>query len=116
VAQTVGTDATAMLPDFQGALDSATAAKDAPAIACLTPVLAIIKAAAGTVVTPAVPAVPANPNATPPVAAVPAVPAVMSYPGPVTLFQKIREFGLAGGVPSCKSVGTTTVAIFAPIQ
>ena len=118
----VGKGAMALLPDWQGALDSATATKDDTAVHCLTPAVAIIKAASGTVTTPAVaaiPAVPANPNATPPtleVPAVPAVPEVRQYPGPVTMLQKIREFALAGGLNACKSVLTTTAAMMAPIQ
>ena len=122
VSADVGKGATALLPDWQGALDSATTAKDTVSMSCLTPALAIIKAASGTVTTPAVaaiPAVPANPAAVPPtleIPAVPAIPEVRQYPGPVTILQKVREFGLAGGLPACKSVITTTTAMMAPVQ
>lgn len=104
VGKDVGEAATTVLSDWQGALDSATTANDKTAISCLTPAVAIIKAAAGT------PGTPGNPNATPPVAATPAV-----YPGPVTLFQKVREFALAGGIAACKSaINSTNAMLLAP--
>ena len=81
------------LPDVQAALDSATAFKDQPGMACLAPALAIVKAAVGT---------PGDPNATPP------VPAQM--PGPILIFQKFREFTLAGGPAACKTWVSSTVS------
>jgi hypothetical protein len=93
------------LPDVQAAFDSATAAKDQPGMACLGPALNIVKAAIGV---PAVAAVEAQPNATPPVAAVAAVPG--TQPGVILIFQKFREFVLAGGPAACKTWATSTVS------
>lgn len=86
------------LPDLQAALDSATAYKDQPGIACLTPALAIVKAAVGT---------PGDPNATPPVPA--------TRPGVILIFQKFREFVLAGGPAACKTYINSTVAGAVPL-
>jgi hypothetical protein len=85
--------------DIKAALDSATAAKDGTAIACLTPALAIATAAVGT---PAVPAVVTNGVVT-----TPEVPAV--YPGPILIFQKYREFVTAGGPSNCKTAVQSTI-------
>lgn len=82
------------LPDVQAALDSATAYKDQPGIDCLTPSLAIVKAAAGT---PAV--VAADGTVT--------TPAVL--PGVILIFQKFREFTLANGTAACKNWVQSTV-------
>lgn len=87
--------------DVKGALDSAVASNDAVGKSCLTPGYAIVQAAAGT---PGSPAVPTS-GATPEVAAVPA-----KIPGLVTVFQKYREFVLAGGPTACQSWVKTTIA------
>lgn len=87
--------------DVKGALDSATASNDKVGMSCLTPGYAIVQAAAGS---PAVPALPATDTA-PAVAAVPA-----KIPGLVTIFQKYREFTLAGGPTACVSWVKTTIA------
>jgi hypothetical protein len=94
------------LPDIQGALDSATAAQDKPGIDCLTPVLAIVKAAVGTPAVDPVAAVPAS-GTTPAVAAVAGVPA--KFAGVITLFQKYREFTLANGPTACKNWVQSTI-------
>lgn len=82
------------LPDVQAALDSATAYSDKPAIDCLTPALAIVKAAVGT---PAVIA----PDGT---ITTPAVQA-----GIILIFQKFREFTLANGPSACKNWVQSTI-------
>lgn len=122
-----------LVTDTQRALDSAKAFSgsatgtgtgstsvvgDNDAINCLTPAMALFKAA---MIVPAVPAVPAvdavaaqpavlNPDGsvkTPAVAAVPAQAAVAGSPevdpGPILLGQKFREFTLAGGITSCQA-------------
>jgi hypothetical protein len=81
-------------PDVQAALDSATKANDKPAIDCLTPALAIVQAAVGT---PAVKA--ADGTIT--------TPAVM--PGIILIFQKFREFTLANGPSACKNWVQSTI-------
>lgn len=88
-----------LLTDSQAALDSATAAKDNTAISCLTPGTALFKAGVG------IPGTPGDPTATPPV---PAVAAQLG--GPILLFQKYREFIMAGGLNACESWVNTVVA------
>jgi hypothetical protein len=127
-----------LVTDTQRALDSAkafagkatgdgsspVAIGDNDAINCLTPALALFKAAAiipanpGSPAVDAVPAVPAvaavlNPDgsiktpavaAVAAIAAVPAVPATSEIdPGPILLGQKFREFTIAGGLTSCQN-------------
>ena len=99
-----------LVTDTQRALDSAkaytgsatgTAAMgDQDAINCLTPALALFKAAA---IVPAVPEVPAvlNADGTVKTAAIPGTPEL--DPGPFLLGQKFREFTLAGGLTSCQA-------------
>lgn len=86
---------------------------DATAVQCLQPALAIVQAG---IVRAAVVAVQAQP-ATPTTPAVPAVVAVPAYqPGPVTLFQKFREFVLAGGPSACQNwVNGTIQGAVAPV-
>jgi hypothetical protein len=79
---------------------------DNDAINCLTPALALFKAAMPTQAVAAVTPVPAVLNAdgsvkVPAVQAVEAVPA--NDPGPVLLYQKYREFTLAGALTSCQA-------------
>lgn len=98
-----------LVEDTQRALDSAKAytqtgasapTPDNDAINCLTPGLAILKAG---VIVPAVAEVKdANGNVT-----TPGVPA--KNPGLILLFQKYREFVLAGGLTSCKTWVDTAV-------
>lgn len=88
----ISADNSILLPDVQKALDSATDAKDGTATQCLTPALAIVKAA---IITPG------DPTATPPVPAQTA--------GIITLFQKFREFVNAGGPAACKIWVNTTI-------
>lgn len=102
-------DVQVLVDGTQSALDSAkafTPNPDQDGINCLTPALALFKAG---VQTPAVPEVPAVLNADGSVktAAVPAVPA--KDPNPILLFQKYREFTLAGGLTSCQSYIKTPV-------
>jgi hypothetical protein len=98
----------------QRALDSAKAFSPNPdqdAINCLTPALALFKAAQST------PAVPAQ-DAVPATATTPAIPAVAAQserePGLILLFQKYREFVLAGALTSCQNwvntPGNSTIA------
>jgi hypothetical protein len=103
-----------LVSDTQRALDSATAyvgpnggnPGDNDAVNCLKPALALFKAAA---IIPAVPAVPAVLNADGTVKT-PAVDAVPEQdPGPILLFQKYREFVLAGAITSCQSWVNTPV-------
>jgi hypothetical protein len=97
---------------------SGTVIGDNDAINCLTPALALFKAAMiipAVAAVPAVDAVAAQPAVlnldgslkTPAVAAVAAVPAVAGSPevdpGPILLGQKFREFTLAGGITSCQA-------------
>ena len=98
-----------LVEDTQRALDSAKAytqtgasapTPDNDAINCLTPGLAILKAG---VIVPAVAEVKdASGNVT-----TPGVPA--KNPGLILLFQKYREFVLAGGLTSCKTWVDTAV-------
>jgi hypothetical protein len=98
-----------LVNDTSRALDSAKAFQPNPdqdAVNCLAPGLALFKAG---VQVPAVPEAPAVLNAdgsvkTPAVAAVPA-----QDPGPILLFQKYREFTLAGGLTSCQNWVNTPV-------
>ena len=100
-----------LVSDTQRALDSAkaftgsatgagTAVGDNDAINCLTPALALFKAAA---IIPSQPEIPAvmNPDGTVKTPAVAAVPE--QDPGPILLGQKFREFTLAGGLTSCQA-------------
>ena len=110
VAADAAKGAGVLLPDWLGAQASATAKQDTTALNCINPAVEIIKAAIGTPAVAAVPAVVADPTATPPIAAKPAVVAVPAVlPGPVTLFQKLREFLNAGGKAACKEAINTTV-------
>lgn len=98
-----------LVEDTQRALESAKAytqtgasapTPDNDAINCLTPGLAILKAG---VIVPAIPEVKdASGNIT-----TPGVPA--KNPGLILLFQKYREFVLAGGLTSCKTWVDTAV-------
>jgi hypothetical protein len=90
-------------PDVAAALASAQAysgSGDQAGIQCLQPALAIVQAG---IERPAVAAVAAQPaTATSPAMA--AVAAVPGYkPGAITLFQKFREFTLAGGPTACQN-------------
>lgn len=103
-------------PDVAAALDSANAysgSGDQTGIQCLKPALAIVQAG---IERPAVVAVPEQP-ATATSAAVPAVAAVAGYkPGAITLFQKFREFTLAGGPTACQNwVQGTIQGAVAPV-
>jgi len=98
-----------LVDDTQRALDSAKAytqtgasapTPDNDAINCLTPGLAILKAG---VIVPAVAEV-KDASGTITTAAVPA-----KNPGLILLFQKYREFVLAGGLTSCKTWVDTAV-------
>lgn len=93
----------------QRALDSAKSFAPNPdqdAINCLTPALALFKAAQ------TIPAVTAQ-DAVPATATTPAIPAVAAQPerepGLILLFQKYREFVLAGALTSCQSWVNTPV-------
>lgn len=109
-----------LVSDTQRALDSAKAYGGAPtststtsagtgattgggdgdAVNCLTPALAIFKAAK---IIPGVPEQPAVLNADGSVKT-PEVPAVPEKdPGPILLYQKYREFTLAGGLTACQT-------------
>jgi hypothetical protein len=109
-------------PDVAAALDSANAyggSGDQTGIQCLKPALAIVQAG---IQRPAVAAVPAVPEqsataTSPAVPAVPAVAAVPAYaPGAITLFQKFREFTLAGGPTACQNwVQGTIQGAVAPV-
>ena len=90
-----------LLNDVTAALNSATDFKDQVGISCLGPGLEIIKAAQ---TIPAIAAIPAT-DTTPAVAAVPEI-----DPGPVLLFQKFRQFELAGGPAACKTWVNSTIA------
>jgi hypothetical protein len=94
------------LPDVKAALDSATAYGDDTGVQCLRPALAIVQAAVGTPAVAASPEVPATAT-TPEIPAVAAVPAQM--PGIILIFQKFREFTLAGGPTACQNWVKTTV-------
>lgn len=99
------------LADIQTALASAQkfndGSGDQPAVACLKPGLAIVVAGAGVPAIPAVAEIPATATS-PAIPAQAAVPAV--YAGPITLFQKFREFELAGGPAACKTWTLSTVS------
>lgn len=90
VGSVVSAGATPFVADLGAALDSANTAKDGIAIACLTPALAIAKAAQGT-----------------PASADGSTPAI--YPGPILIFQKYREFVNAGGPSNCKTAVQSTI-------
>jgi hypothetical protein len=79
--------------DSKAALDDATAINDTTAIACLKPGTAILEAA--------VPGKDAAGNPT--------------EPGVILLFQKFRDFVMAGGPSACKSWVNTTIAGANPI-
>ena len=90
-------------PDVAAALASAQAysgSGDQTAIQCLQPALAIVQAGIERAAVAAVAAQPATATA-PAIAAVAAVPAYK--PGALTLFQKFREFTLAGGPTACQN-------------
>jgi hypothetical protein len=85
---------------FTGSATGTTATGDNDAINCLSPGLALFKAAA---IVPAVPDTPAVLNAdgsvkTPAVSGTPEI-----DPGPILLFQKYREFTIVGGLTSCQT-------------
>jgi hypothetical protein len=97
---------TQFLPDVAAALASAQAYGDDTGVQCLKPALAIVQAAVGTLAVPAKEAVPAT--ATSP--EIPAVAAVSAQtPGVILIFQKFREFTLAGGPTACQNWVKTTV-------
>lgn len=103
-----------LVTDTQRALDSAKAfagsatsgstgtpvVGDNDAINCLTPALALFKAAAVIPATPDIPAV-INTDGTIKTPAVAGTPEL--DPGPILLGQKFREFTLAGGLTSCQA-------------
>lgn len=98
-----------LVDDTARALDSAkafTPNPDQDAINCLRPGLAILKAGVIVRAVAAQPAVPATATA-PEIPAVAAQPA--RSPGLILLFQKYREFVLAGGLTSCKTWVDTAV-------
>ncbi len=107
-----------VVEDVSMALDSATAIKDTVGVSCLTPGLAILKAAQSAQ-QPATAPTPPSINATTP--DVPAtVPPITSQPPTfnprlILLFQKFREFGIAGGPSACKSWVQTTITMNNPI-
>lgn len=101
--------------DTARALDSAkaytqtgasAATPDNDAINCLTPGLALLRAATIIPGTPEVPAV-LNTDGTVKTAAIPAVPA--KQPGLILLFQKYREFVLSGALTACQTWVSTPV-------
>jgi hypothetical protein len=106
-------DTSAALDSAKAFTGSATAGSaagavvgDNDAINCLTPALALFKAAMPTQAVAAVTPVPAvlNADGSVKVPAVQAVPAVAANdPGPVLLYQKYREFTLAGALTSCQA-------------
>jgi len=81
--QFLGACAAKLAADSQAALDDATAKGDKVAIACLTPGTDILKAAA---------------------------PTGDQEAGVILMFQKFRDFILAGGKENCKAWLNTTVA------
>lgn len=97
-----------LVTDTSRALDSAKAYQgpnggatgDNDGVNCLTPALSLFKAAA---IVPAVPDTPAvlNPDGSVKTPAIPGTPEL--DPGPVLLYQKYREFTLAGALTSCQS-------------
>lgn len=79
---------------FTGSATGTTASGDNDAINCLTPGLALFKAAS------IIPAMPAVLNADGTIQ----TPAVAEIdPGPILLFQKYREFTIVGGLTSCQT-------------
>lgn len=103
-------------PDVAAALASAQAyggSGDQTGIQCLQPALAIVQAGIARAAVAAAPAQPATPTSP----AVPAVVAVAAYsPGAITLFQKFREFTLAGGPTACQNwVNGTIQGAVAPV-
>lgn len=105
----VNTQKQELVDSTQAALDSAkafTPNPDQDAVNCLTPGLALFKAAMP------IPAVPAK-DAVPATATTPEIPAVAAQPerepGLILLFQKYREFVLAGALTSCQSWVNTPV-------
>lgn len=104
-----------LVQDVNLALDSATAVKDSVGISCLTPGLAMLKAgqeAAQPVAPPVAP--PATTTDVPPINPVTSQPPTFN-PRLILLFQKFREFGLAGGPSACKSWVQTTITMNNPI-
>lgn len=85
---------------FTGSATGTTATGDSDAINCLSPGLALFKAAA---IIPAVPDTPAvlNTDGSVKTPAVPGTPEI--DPGPILLFQKYREFTIVGGLTSCQT-------------
>lgn len=92
-----------LVTDTQRALDSAknftktgetAAVGDSDGVNCLTPALALFRAAS---IVPAVPDV-TNPDGTIKTTGTPEL-----DPGPILLFQKYREFTIAGGLTSCQT-------------
>lgn len=92
-----------LVTDTQRALDSAknftktgetAAVGDSDGVNCLTPALALFRAAS---IVPAVPDV-TNPDGTVKTTGTPEL-----DPGPILLFQKYREFTIAGGLTSCQT-------------
>lgn len=106
-----------LMLDTQAALASAQAYNgtgDTTGINCLKPGLSILQAAAGVTPAPAAATQPASSTpatSTAPAATAAPAPSAASttQPGPVLLFQKWREFVLAGGPAACKSWITTTI-------
>jgi hypothetical protein len=94
VGSVVSAGATPFVNDLSAALDSANTAKDGIAMACLTPALAIARAAQGTAAVTA-----ADGTVTTPA----------TYPGPILIFQKYREFVNAGGPSNCKTAVQSTI-------
>jgi hypothetical protein len=103
-------------PDVAAALASAQAysgSGDQTAIQCLQPALAIVQAGIERAAVAAVAAQPATATS-PAVAAVAAAPGYK--PGIITLFQKFREFTLAGGPTACQNwVQGTITGAAAPV-
>jgi hypothetical protein len=102
-----------LVEDTKAALDSATASKDQVGVTCLTPGLAILQAARSAMAPPPAPT-PAAADA-PPAAAPGADSAPTKNPRLILLFQKWREFGIAGGPSACKSWVQTTITMNNPI-
>jgi hypothetical protein len=99
----INTQKQELVDDTQRALDSAksfTPNPDQDAINCLTPGVALFKAAVP------LPAIPAR-DAVPATATTPEIPAVVAIPerepGLILIFQKYREFVLAGALTSCQA-------------
>ena len=90
IGSVVAGGAAPFVADIKAALQSATDAKDGTAMACLGPALAIATAAMGT---------PASADGSTPA----------TYPGPILIFQKYREFVTAGGPSNCKTAVQSTI-------